>query len=460
MFKLFPNSFTFVIVITIFIINLALHLYSLGKVVYPIADEGVYLYSAKLISEGYIPYKDFFLAHPFYLLLPVSIILVITNFDINIFHVIYTAWVFSAIIPLFFISYKLTNSKFASIMSLVIFSTFTQLIVTDTRFFALRAASQPILAWSLFFIFVKSKLKVAGLTLGIFALSLVQNIFLAFTFIFSLILFEYIKLESIKSTLITYSNLLKFFLLIFFTGYLVILMIPNGLENTFNYQIIRPYTPYQARLESLIFPILPNDLPIILTGLGGSVLAFFLKKPIGLFNFLGVIVTVFFGSAFYYHYLTILASGFAIASAFFFSYFNRNFIFNIIRVLIVGALIYYSNLGNLKFYLIDAKTPEFFEAVQVLKDTYKPPLFTFDPIYGLYSKMDLTFHYYAADMRYFWVLDENLKEEKYWEIIKKSNTISFEPLNYHKIPQSVKRSIELNFNIAYKDKTYIVYVRK
>ena len=45
-------------------LNLAVQNFNLGRAVIPGLDEGIYLYAAKLITQGSLPYRDFFLSHP------------------------------------------------------------------------------------------------------------------------------------------------------------------------------------------------------------------------------------------------------------------------------------------------------------------------------------------------------------------------------------------------------------
>lgn len=448
MLKLFFIKLDFFIIALLFLANVLVQLYSLGKIVYPTLDEGVYLYSAKLIAEGLIPYKDFFLSHPFFLLLPVAFIFKITNFNLNIFHIIYTTWSLSLVFPLYFISLSLTKSRFASILSIILLSTFTELVIADTRFFAFRQASQPLLAWSFYLIFVKQKLKWAGIILGIFAITLIQNLFLSVSLIFSLIVYGHKNMRHI---------LWQFFLITFW-GYLIIFIIQGGFSNVYLYQIERPFVPFLTRLDSLINMTLPNSFPIILTGLGGSVLAIFLKNPFGLFNILGLLSMVFISASYYSHYMTILTAGLTISSAVFIAYFNKSFIKKLVLTLIIISFIYISSYSNLKFHLIENRTPNFFKVVEVLKNAPEP-LFSFEPIYALYSGKELTFHYHVADMRSLAVFKKSLTEEEYFDILKRSNTVLLEPFIKSYLPKNVLMHIHNNFRIIYQDEIYSIFIR-
>ena len=55
------NTVWLVCILSILAIFFVFKVFSLGL---PINDPGVYVYQAKLFSEGFLPYKDFFMAHP------------------------------------------------------------------------------------------------------------------------------------------------------------------------------------------------------------------------------------------------------------------------------------------------------------------------------------------------------------------------------------------------------------
>lgn len=450
-----------VIVLLIFAANFLIQQYNIGKLVYTFTDEGVYLYSAKLLNQGLLPYKDFFLAQPFYLLYAVAFILRLTNFDLNIFHLIYIIWVFSAIFPIYFIILKLTKSRLASILGIILFSTFTEFVQWDSHFFAFRQASQTFLAFGLFFLIVKYKPKVAGFILGIFAITLLQNLLLALSLIVAILSFNYLyKMISFIAILKSYTNFVLPLLLISFIGYIVIALLPYGFENTIIFQKDRPFLPYTTRIEWLKTYTLANNLPILIFGLLGSLFLVKSKEGwLGLFNILAIIIAVFSGSFYYPHYTTILAVGFSISSGFLFANLGRlNFIKVLITILVLGS-IYISSYKELKQHLIVNKSPEFFTTISFLKKT-PAPLFTLEPIYALYAQKDIVFHYQIADMRSLKILNHNLKTSEYLVLLSQSNTILLEPsarTMLSKIPLSY---IDSNFEIVYSNSIEQIYVRK
>ncbi len=427
---------------------------------YVFTDEGVYLYSAKLISEDLIPYKDFFLAQPLYLIYLVSQLLQFVNFDLNLFHLLYIIWFFSLIFPIYFITLKLTNSRFAAVLSLLLLSTFAELVQWDAHFFALRQASLPFLATSLFFIIVKPKQKVAGIFLGLFAITLFQNFLYSLGIAFAFLLYDYFYKRRQLSELLTKN--LSFILSfggIAFLGYLLVYLLPNGVSNTVTYQLDRPYLPYLTRIDWLKIYTLPGNWPFIFTGFLGSIIILKNKMGfLGLANIIGILVVLFASKFYYPHYITILACGFTITAAILIASVSQTTIHKVLVSILILSSIYSASFNHLKFHLVDVKSPEFFQAIEFLKNTPEP-LFAFEPIYGLYAKKDLTYHYYVADMRYFKVMNKNLVDRDYLDILKRSNTVLIEPFTKSMLSPFVLNFIQNDFSIVYQDSIHQIFVR-
>lgn len=449
----------YLIVATLYLINLVIQNYNLGKIVNVFTDEGVYLYSAKLLTLGLVPFRDFFLAQPPFLLYIVGTIQLITNYNMELFRFLYTLWVFSAIVPIFFIVRYFTKSSLAASLSILFFSTFSELVQWDMYSFAFRQASLPFLAFSIYFILIKRKKILAGLLLGLFAISLISNIFIAISFIISLLLSQYL-IEKKKISLITkeFSPYILTFSIISVLTYLVILLIPRGFDNLIGYQLQRPFLSYSTRIEWIKFYTLSNNWPILIFGLLGS---FFTNKRIGLFgifNIFSLLAIIFLGRSYYPHYLTILAVGFSISCGVLIRCLNKTIITKVVSTSLIILIIYLTSYNYLKVQLIDKKNPSFFSIVTQLTNVPQP-LFTFEPIYGLYAKKDLTFHYNVADMRYFRVIGKNLEKEDYLRIIKNSNSILVEPFSSSYLNQEVLNYININFKKHYDDGINSIYVK-
>lgn len=453
------SNMNYSIIIFLYIVNLIIQNYNLGKIANVFTDEGVYLYSAKLLNEGFIPYKDFFLAQPPFLLYLAGLVLHIVSYNMNIFHFLYTLFAFSSIFPIFFVVLQFTRSRLSAVLSVVFFSTYSELVQWDMSSFAFRQASLPFLAFSLFFIFVKPKIRLSGLLLGIFSIILISNLLVTLCLIIAILLSELlVNKTTIQQTFKKYYPLILTFGLITLFGYLIILLIPNAYSNLLNYQLDRLAIPYLTRLEWIKFYTLPNNWPILFFGLAGSLL---ISKKVGLFgifNILSTIVIVLAGKSYYPHYLTILAVGFCISCGVLVKKLNRNFILGILTTFIMLISIFYASFVHLRDYLIYRRTPEFFSLIEVLKSTPEP-LFSFEPIYGLYADKDLTFHYRVADMRYFRVMGTNMDAADYIKILKNSQTVLVEPFASAFLGPESLYYINQNFRQVYDDGLNKIYVK-
>jgi len=117
-----------------------------------------------------------------------------------------------------------------------------------------------------------------------------------------------------------------------------------------------------------------------------------------------------------------------------------------------------SSLPYLKSKLIDETTPDFFRLAAVLKTT-PSPLFTYQPIYALAAQKELTYHYYVADMRYFYCLNHNLDEKSYLEIINKSKTILLTPYDFLSLPAKVLENLTHHFKLVYDQDGYKIFIK-
>jgi hypothetical protein len=89
------------------------YLYRLGSVIVPNMDEGTYLYASKLIADGQVPYRDFYLAHPplmmYFFALPTKIF----GPDVMAARFVNMAFVFLSMVPLYLIVRDLSGKAAA-----------------------------------------------------------------------------------------------------------------------------------------------------------------------------------------------------------------------------------------------------------------------------------------------------------------------------------------------------------
>lgn len=460
--KILRRSWIDLLIITIVLIPIILiQSYGIGKIVNVFTDEGVYLYTAKLITQGYLPYRDFFLIHLPLLIYLNAFILGLVRFNLNLYHFIYICWVFSTIIPLYLIVKKLTRERLGPLLAIIFYATFSEMVQWDSHFFAFRQASLPFLAWTFFFIFIKHKQKNAAIFLSFFAASLLTNLLIAFSFIGILVFSDYIfQTKNLFKSVKKYADLIFIFSCITSSYYLLTFLIPHSFNNIIIYQI----DPRQPKIELIqrfryFINMLSLNWPILIFGLLGSLI--FKKKVavFSLFNLASMAIVVFFGKNFYPHYFSILGLGLALSSGILFGSFIKSPWLKIFTFILAIGFLYQTSFKNLKFNLITNKNPLFFRAVNFLKNTPEP-LYTLEPIYALYANKILPFHYFAADMRIRRVLGKNLTEHEYKEILGRTNTVLIEPFAKNFMPKNIYKLITTSFNLVYDDGVQQILIKK
>lgn len=447
-----------IIIIGLFILNLLIQFHSIGKIVYVFTDEGVYLYASKLITHGYIPFKDFFLAQSPFLIYLNAIVLVIIKFNINIFHYIYTFWFFSAIFPIYFIVLKETKSRWGACIAVILFSTFTEMVQWDAHFFALRQASLPFLAWGIYFLRNKGRDFLSGLLLGFFSLSVLSNFVISFFVLLADIVLNFFQGKKLKYYLRKRKVLLLSFSICVIVGLLMIFLIPSAYDNLVNFQISRPTVSLYYRVQWFLSDFIKNG-PILALGLLSTFLLF--KKYI-FYSIIsiGTIMVCFVGSSFYPHYITIWGVIMSISGGLLISYiFKLKIIFGYIALVLIMISIYFGPLKILNDNLIKIQTPSFFASVSELKKVPEP-IFSFEPIYAMYANKNLTFYRDVSDMRHLKVLGTNLSEEEYENIISLSKSVILENSALSMIPLSQIENIKNNFIVVYIGQNESIYVKK
>jgi len=132
-------------------------------------------------------------------------------------------------------------------------------------------------------------------------------------------------------------------------------------------------------------------------------------------------VITFASRTFYPHYLVILGLPFALSAGFFLDYLIRHHVSTIPIVVSVISIIYYSSGSHMYYHLVQAKSPTFYSTIDRLSRAPEP-VFTFEPIYALYAKKSITYHYYVADPRSFRVLGDYYPEDVYITGLSQNNS--------------------------------------
>ncbi len=431
---------------------------AIGRIVYVATDEGVYLYSAKLISQGLLIYRDFFLGHLPFLMYANALVLYLVKFDLNIYHFLYTLWTVSTIIPVYFTVKKLTTNRFAAFLSIVILATFVELVQWDMHFFAIRQASLPFLAWAIFFLSGKKNLALTALFLGLFAICLQTNAILALILILCYLFCAFVfNRQELKFKEFLWPTAIFIGLILSQITFLA--LVKNGLSDAVLFQVNR-YAVDLVTRKDMLLEFLKLNWPIFTYGLAGT---FVFKKEtayLSIFNLLSIPIIILAGNSYFNHYLVIMAVTLAITSGILFgAIFKFSKALYLPVAFFVLVSVFSAGFDQLNFSLIKDRNTGFFETVEILKTT-KDPLMSNEPIYALYANKNLTFHYDVADMRHLAPLGESFPEEKYMNIAKESQTVLVEPFLASELPQSVKDYILENFRSIYDNGTESVWVRK
>ncbi len=438
-----------------FITSVVLQNYNLGRFLDVISDEGVYLYAAKLLSAGFIPYKDFFLAHPPFLIAIIAGFFKVTNTNINMFHFVYSIWIFTTLFPLYFLAEKISRSRLIASVSMLLLITYQGLVLLNAREFSLRAAALPFLAFAFYFIFVYTKYWLAGIMLALFAATTVSNLILAIVFILALIGIDFINGErNIINLVRKYLWLTISFTAITGSYYLVVLVLPQAYANVVTFQTHRGYTPFSDRLHVLAKDIGLN-IPYYLFGIAGSFLLPKQYKSIGVWTIAALLITVFVFGSFYDHYLVILACGVAVSAVGSVAYLQRSRYKYIYLALLTAAIIIVA-LPNMYYQLIVRTTPEVYSTVSIIAKQPEP-LFSVEPMYGLLANKRLVFSYYVADMRAFGTLNKKMGDPTYRSLFDKSHTILIGPFPTQAIDQAAKQYVSSHFQLIYQDDYHTVY---
>lgn len=441
----------------IFAGNVYVQSYNNGRFLNIVADEGVYLYAAKLLALGQIPYKDFFLAHPPFAVGVLAVLLQAVNFDINAFRIAYIVWIFSSIFPLFFLIRTVTKSTVAATLGLLLFSTYQGLVALYAREFSLRAFSLPLLAFALYYFYNKKNLLISAIFLSLFAMVTVPNLLLATVLVGLLVVQEFFKKKTLKIVVQEYKLLLLIFGVLVFAYYAIIFLIPNAYANIVQFQLGRKSFPFHDRTELLHLQMV-LDWPLYALGFLGAILMLRKYLALGLFVFLSLLLTVYTGNSFYDHYLIILAVPLTLAASFFIAYFCKKPVIGIVVSIALIFCLYKVAYENLHRELIEKTSLHDFEAISLLKQTPET-VFVVEPILALYANKTITPSYYAADMRAFGTLKKQLMDPEYVGMLTNSNTVVVGPFENRIITDEVKLDVVRNFHLVYESPWYKVYVR-
>jgi hypothetical protein len=442
----------------LFSASLVAQMWNLGRTFLPALDEGVYLCAARQMTAGAVPYRDFFLSHPPYSMLGAAAVLAVTRGDVPAFSALYTAWVFSAVFAVYFVIFRLSGQVIPAILGAFLFVTFPEFALRDARFFSLRQASLPFLAFGLLFLLLTDRKVVAGVLLGLFAGCVASNVAVAACVLLALLGNDLLEGRSANEAWRAWRPAYAAFGVTTLVLYVPLFLIPNGYEDLLAFQASRRASPLGPRVRGFFTQTLPENAPILLAGLFGWVSRDRRLRAVALSNVLALPILLFASRSYYPHYLAILAVGLAVSAGALIASIPAGRWRIAVSTLIIAA-VSATAVPKLWGELIRHRTPELFSVVRALRETPEP-LFSFEPIYALYAHRELTPHAHVCDMRFFRVQRMDPGDALFFDVLERSRTVLVEPSMRPFLTLRRREALRRDFDPVYQDGDHVVLVRK
>ncbi|MHB1048283.1 MAG: hypothetical protein ACYC4P_20000 [Thermoanaerobaculia bacterium] len=435
--------------------------WTLGQVILPSVDEGVYLYVARLILDGKIPCRDFFISHPPYAFLGAAAGLRATGGDIPAFSVLYAAWVLLAVFPIYRAVTTLTGRRLPAVWAAVLFVTYPDFARWDARFFALRQASVPFLAMGVDLALLGRHPAVAGALLGLFAVCVVPNGPIAVLFLAGLVLYGSDKgLGDLAATSRERRALLAGFSLTAGVLYVAALAIPGAIRDLVLFQFGRSRVPFLDRIQNVWVESLPANAVLLCLGFGGAFLVFRASRGVSVAAALGFLLGLFGYNYYSAHHLASVVPLMAVSAGVVLSLATKTRPAEAAVSAGLALALGVTALPALKGPLLDARSPNLLRVVRELENC-PDPLFSAQPLYALHARRELTFHRFVADMRSFRVSNlPPLSDREFAEIVSRSNTVLLEPLMFTLLTPARMQLLADQFAIRFRDPGHGILVRR
>lgn len=443
-----------IILFVFLVVNIFLRTYNMDNLpaVFDSYDEGVYLYSAKLINQGLTPYKDFVITHPplFFYFFSLFFKLNFNVLDFRILNAIISSLI---VVPIFLIMNKITKNLFLIFISLLFF-TLSPLFFIYSRIVILEPVATLLILFGIYIYFFADKklLKIIGSLLFVFAC------FIRMTSIISILALFLIELIFDKKDFFRKQKVfLISFLSIFILLLVILSFIPNFLDNVFIFQFTRSKLSWTDRFSQLLV-MFKYDFLLFGLGIMGSFLIFLLKnrvlKVLSLINIITFIVIFFITRTFYAHYLLQLIPFSAIILPFLL---NRIIKFKGTRALefIIFILFILQILGIFKLASQNNSVEKNIVG-KLRQDTGY--LYTATPAFALSSGRVITPWYYANDSNI--AYERNVSAKELENVIGKSKTILFDSRSSWQLPKEVQDYVFKNFEVRYKLGEYTIFTVK
>lgn len=444
------------LVLALYAATLVAALSTLGQTIVPALDEGVYLTAARLMAhDGLLPFRDFSLAHPPLTIFLAGVVLEAVGGHVVVFDALYTAWCLCAVFPLARTVRALTGDRRAALVAAFLFLTFPEFLRWDARFFALRQASLPFLAFALEALWVRRKPALAGVLLGLFGAGLIPHALLAVILGGAATLALARGGEAAAARRLALALVATLALI-----YGVTLLLPGFWASAFGYQVSRDRVPALARLARLATDVLPQSGPILLAGLAGS---FFLParaRAVAWLNLVGLPLTLFVPPSFFPHYLSSFGPGLALAAGALVAWAGtRGKVAGAVAAAGIVAVAAVASGLALREPLTRT-TPRFLRVVEALRQVPEPVL-CLEPIHALWARREMTFHHYVTVLRYAPALKfTTLSDVMFFDLVSRSRSVLVDPNLAPLLTPERTAVLQRDFIPVYRDPLYVILVRR
>ena len=260
-------------------------------------DENVYYYMGRLVSEGKIPYKDFFLAHPPLQIYQIALIYKIFGFNIIVLKYIP---LISILITAFFV-FKIAKEKFGNVEAIIssLLFLFTYSVMFNSVFsFGIEIATMFFIV-GIYFLWNKNNYIMSGVFFalaGITRLLSLVPIFIVFCIVVLSNKKNFLKLASI------------FFIIFLLVNGIFILFLKGAyLNSVYNYHLLKVFAGKENLREylgiiklnwilfssALLFVFIKNKKPIIIFTITSVIYLMFLTTLKKIFGFYFIVIFPF-----------------------------------------------------------------------------------------------------------------------------------------------------------------------
>jgi len=333
-----------IIWILLFILLVFVVIESRGLVHYDIGDENAYFYMGKLIAEGYLPYRDFFFAHPPLKLFFITPIMAVFGFNLVALKLVP---LISSVITAIFL-FKIMRFKFGdtSAMLTVVLFLFAKRVMLEATYFLGVNLTAMFVVIGLYFLVIKRYFR-SGIFYGIAALSGLYSL-APFLVILVFLLFKK-----------RFKRFLLGFLVIFLAVNLLMISVStNYIDSVYKYHLMKPKV--EGNNLKIMGDIVKENLLLF-------ILPFLLllskdKKKLFLISIISIAYLLFLSQIRLFNFYFVLLFPFlAIISGYSLAYilrlFKHNktlFVFLIIMLVGIFSITLYNNVKHLyTFDLVD-----------------------------------------------------------------------------------------------------------